>query len=386
MDRLEKTVEWRKKLVFVIVSLTAVTGLLSIGFAVERSPSIDDLAKLVNESEKKKLEVSRILKENKKAYDLLEKELAHERKTAGENLIKLHRAMAFRRLLSRQKITCDKIWWNAELAFRSAVEESLRRQTAYKIQMAELDRLERALERNLRELVDAETVFRKNLHRLVAMSREILKRRMTEKREIEEENESLRDFFQNRLTMQAPGFSDNSRSTEQQRPDPAKEMEERFEISKSSIPKEDSEKGRSGVLSKTLLLPVEEGIMESSMELKKSADSVPMVYSKGVFIRAKNGMPVRAVADGQVVYAGWFREFGRTVIIDHGNHYFSVIAYLGSVEVNEGSRVRQGDIIGEVGQTEILSESGIYFEWRHNGKPLDVKQWFALKNRERKGD
>lgn len=365
MDRLNR--ETALCLILAVFIGLQFTYCLPVCFALDpSSESIDDVAKLVNESEKKKLEVARVLKENKKAYDLLEKELADERRAASEDLIRLHRTIAFRRLLIQQKIAGDKIWWNAEMALRFAIEESLRRQTACAIQMAELERLEKLMERNLREMVDAEISFRKNLNRLIAVSKEILRRRALEKKDTEREEESLGRFFQNRSNEQLSKTADVSGSA-------------------SSRPVDSGVK-KKHISRRNLISPVEEGIVETGSELKKGADSMPLVYSKGVLIKAKDGMPVRAVADGHVVYSGWFREFGRTVIIDHGDHYFSVMAYLGSVKVNEGDSVKQGDIIGEVSHSEILGESGIYFEWRHNGKPLDVKQWFALKSIDKKGD
>jgi septal ring factor EnvC (AmiA/AmiB activator) len=333
--------------------------------------SIDDVAKLVNESERRKLEVARALRDNKKAYDELERELAKEKQASVDNLVRLHRVIAFRRLLSEQNITGNKVWWNAELALRSAIEESLRRQLACKMQMAELERLEKVLERNLRELADAEVTFRKNLQQLVSVSRKILRRQAMERdcQDSSTDYEAFASFFK-------------KRSGDESTKSPCKDTVCRD----TTVPSGGWQSNKLGRVSNPpLLLPVE-GIVETGVELKKSVDSIPLVYSKGVFIKARDGVPVRAVADGQVVYSGWFREFGRTVIIDHGDHYFSVTTYLGSVKVSEGDSVKQGDIIGEVARSEILGESGIYFEWRHNGKPLDVKRWFALKTSYGKGD
>jgi len=48
--------------------------------------------------------------------------------------------------------------------------------------------------------------------------------------------------------------------------------------------------------------------------------------AKGVFIRASQGQPVRAVAKGQVVYSDWMRGFGNLLILDHGENYLSIYA------------------------------------------------------------
>jgi murein DD-endopeptidase MepM/ murein hydrolase activator NlpD len=341
-----------------LIVLFFVIGVTVCGYSIsaygqssgQEEKAIDEVAKLVNESEKRKQEIARALRENKKAYEQLERELAYERQAATENVIRLQQVMAFRRLMAEQNINSGKAWWSAELALKSVIEDSIRRQAACKVQMAELDRLEKVLERNLREMVDAESSFRKNLQRLVSMSREILKRRAARSEDMlrPEEDNTLGSFF--------------GQVTQPQ-----------------SAPSRISQKPGK------LILPVD-GVVESTVDLKKGVDSTPLVYSKGVFIKAVEGTPVRAVADGRVMFAGWFREFGRTVIIDHGDHYFSVTAYLGSLKVNEGDQVVRGDVIGDVAQSEILGETGVYFEWRHNGKPLDVKQWFAFKTSEKKGE
>jgi len=338
-------------LCFVLVGVTVCSYFPAYGQSSAREEkAIDEVAKLVNESEKRKQEIARALRENKKAYEQLERELAYERQAATENVIRLQQVMAFRRLMAEQNINSGKAWWNAELALKSVIEDSIRRQTACKVQMAELERLEKVLERNLREMIDAELSFRKNLQRLVSMSREILKKRAANGENMfpTEEDNSLRSFF-------------------------------------GQIAQPQTSPSRITQKSGKLILPVD-GVVESTVDLKKGVDSTPLVYSKGVFIKAAERTPVRAVADGRVMFAGWFREFGRTVIIDHGDHYFSVTAYLGSLKVNEGDQVVRGDVIGDVAQSEILGEAGVYFEWRHNGKPLDVKQWFAFKTSEKKGE
>jgi len=98
-------------------------------------------------------------------------------------------------------------------------------------------------------------------------------------------------------------------------------------------------------------------------------------FRKGVEYDAPRGTPVRAVADGDVRYAGWFRGFGRLVILDHGDEYFSVSGHLSEMAVAVGDRVNTGDVIGEVGDTGSLTGSQLYFEIRRGGEPLDPGEW-----------
>lgn len=96
---------------------------------------------------------------------------------------------------------------------------------------------------------------------------------------------------------------------------------------------------------------------------------------KGVEFLAPLGSPVRAVAAGRVGFAGWFRGYGRLVILDHGDHYFTVSGHLDSIEVGVGDDVVTGQRIGSVGETGSLSGPRLYFEIRRGGRSLDPRQW-----------
>jgi len=98
---------------------------------------------------------------------------------------------------------------------------------------------------------------------------------------------------------------------------------------------------------------------------------------KGLFIRAETGEPVRAVADGRVVYADWLRGFGNLLILDHGQRYMSLYAYNDGLLRQVGDTVRSGDTIANVGQSGGAGESGLYFELRHDGRAFDPLQWVA---------
>ena len=100
---------------------------------------------------------------------------------------------------------------------------------------------------------------------------------------------------------------------------------------------------------------------------------------KGIFIRADNGSDVRAVADGKVVFSEWLRGFGNLLIIDHGNQYLSIYGNNESLLKQAGDAVRGGDTIAQVGATGGQPESGLYFELRHRGQPLDPLGWARLR-------
>jgi septal ring factor EnvC (AmiA/AmiB activator) len=99
------------------------------------------------------------------------------------------------------------------------------------------------------------------------------------------------------------------------------------------------------------------------------------VVRHGVEIEAERGAPVRAVADGRVLFAGWFRGYGQIVIIDHGERNLTVSGFLDEIAVGAGDAVRRGDAIGAVGDTGSLAGPGLYFEIRREGQPVDPAAW-----------
>ena len=97
---------------------------------------------------------------------------------------------------------------------------------------------------------------------------------------------------------------------------------------------------------------------------------------KGVFIRAKAGDKVKAVAAGRVAHADWLRGFGNLIIVDHGDTYMSLYANNETLLKRVGDMVTAHDVIAVVGSGPIMvKESGVYFEIRHEGSPLDPTKW-----------
>lgn len=103
------------------------------------------------------------------------------------------------------------------------------------------------------------------------------------------------------------------------------------------------------------------------------------VLWKGVFIRTSNGQAVKAVAAGQVVFADWLRGFGNLLIVDHGEGYMSLYGNNETLYKQVGDILRGGDTISAVGNSGGNEEFGLYFEIRHESKPLDPLKWIAKK-------
>jgi len=100
---------------------------------------------------------------------------------------------------------------------------------------------------------------------------------------------------------------------------------------------------------------------------------------KGLFIRAQVGSDIKAIAGGRVVFAEWMRGFGNLLIVDHGGSYLSIYGYNDAMLKQVGDSVRGGDSIATAGNSGGNPESGLYFEIRHQGQPIDPLKWVNLK-------
>lgn len=101
--------------------------------------------------------------------------------------------------------------------------------------------------------------------------------------------------------------------------------------------------------------------------------------ARGVFIRAPEGQPVRAIARGHVVYADWMRGFGNLLIVDHGENYLSIYANNESLLKELGDAVAPGEAIATTGSSGGNEQTGLYFEMRHLGRAFDPLSWVKLK-------
>ena len=93
--------------------------------------------------------------------------------------------------------------------------------------------------------------------------------------------------------------------------------------------------------------------------------------NKGLDITGKSGDPVLAAADGQVVYAGsGLRGYGNLIILKHNNTYLTAYAHNKALLVKEDQRVKKGEKIAEMGNTDA-DRVKLHFEVRRLGKPVD---------------
>lgn len=99
------------------------------------------------------------------------------------------------------------------------------------------------------------------------------------------------------------------------------------------------------------------------------------VRHAGWELAAPAGTPVRAVAVGSVVQAGWLRGYGQVVILAHADGFHSIYAHLASQRVVLGQSVPAQAVLGQVGDTGSWVGPGLYFELRAGGRAVDPQAW-----------
>jgi len=114
-----------------------------------------------------------------------------------------------------------------------------------------------------------------------------------------------------------------------------------------------------------------EGQVLTRFGLQRHPQFGTMVFRRGIEIEAREGEAVRAVSDGVVVYADWYKGYGKLIILDHGNGFYTLYGNLSQLDPSRGVRVSKGQVIGRAGETGSLRGAKLYFEVRKNGEAED---------------
>ena len=99
----------------------------------------------------------------------------------------------------------------------------------------------------------------------------------------------------------------------------------------------------------------------------------------GIDIKGKPGSEIRTVLGGIVTTITFIRGFGTTIIIDHGNGFYTVYSHVSKVEINEDIQVRGGDVIAYMGDSSSINGAQLHFEIWGQGKKLDPEKWLKKK-------
>jgi len=134
--------------------------------------------------------------------------------------------------------------------------------------------------------------------------------------------------------------------------------------------------GRAGTIVHALPLrwPVH-GPVKSGYGLRRSPWSGAPEHHEGIDIGSPPGTPVEAPAAGSVVEASSQGDFGKHVMLDHGNGVRSLYGHLKRLDVKVGQRVAKGQVIGLVGSTGRSTGPHLHYEVLMAGKPVDPSRF-----------
>lgn len=113
-----------------------------------------------------------------------------------------------------------------------------------------------------------------------------------------------------------------------------------------------------------------EAVLRHGYGLIENEDFRYRLSHKGHHYITKKDAEVKSIFNGQVSFVGDVEGYGRTIIVDHGDHYYSVYARLGRSLVQEGQAVNQSEVIAR-------ALENLYFEIRHFSDAVDPQQWIA---------
>lgn len=150
-----------------------------------------------------------------------------------------------------------------------------------------------------------------------------------------------------------------------------KEVDKREVITSPSGTGFSAQKGR-------LLWP-SEGKLVALFGRQKDPEFNTPIFKRGIEIQTPPGDDIRAVYSGSVVYSDWFKGYGKMLIINHGERYYSLYAHASEIFPKVGETVSAGQVIGKAGDTGSFKGPILYFEIRHRGEPLDPLSWLRKK-------
>lgn len=124
----------------------------------------------------------------------------------------------------------------------------------------------------------------------------------------------------------------------------------------------------------TLKAPVA-GVIARKFGIESSESHTWSLSHKGIRFAAPAGRAVHSVFPGKVAWTGDIPGLGQALVVDHGDHYYTVFANTEHILVKPGDEVRRDQVIGSSGEAPLEQGPGLYFEIRHFSEPYDPQLW-----------
>jgi murein hydrolase activator len=301
---------------------------------------------VVSEMQKKEAEALRMREslEQRKSYLARRAEALYRWQRSGSPLVIFNGDLSLSSLLKR------KYYLQRTVAFDREMVQSLTDQAAHQEMLAqELARKRRDVDDQRRDLAEVKQAVQKEAQK----KRELLASIREEK---ESRQRALKDLEQAAVRLQRMIEELSRRSAAKSKEAPA------------------SGDGLESMRGK-LDWPVKGQVVGGFGKTKHHEFSTE-VFRKGLEIEAPVGEEIRAVEKGKVVFADRFSGYGKMLIIDHGDRYYTVYAHLSDFLKKNGDSVRRGEAVALVGDSDSLAGSKLYFEMRKDGKSIDPAPWF----------
>jgi len=299
-----------------------------------------------------------------RALELREKAAAADFQTRQQQLAEI--LAALQRLSLRPPVTLASRSADANDAVRTAlvlrglVPELERRAERLKLEIAAYTRLKDAIRARRGSVADADSALGRERRALLSL----LEQKQALLRETEEEQAANKVRLE-ALTEEAQNLRDLLAKLRQDkaRPEPAPRTAALTEPEKGKIRSFAAARGK-------LTLPA-----AGTVSARFGAEEQLGEFSKGLVIAARPGAQAVAPYDGQVVFAGPFRGYGRILIIEHRDGYHSLIVGLARIDASAKQWVLAGEPVGIVGEHDSQGAQ-LYVEIRLNGRPIDPANWF----------
>ncbi len=116
--------------------------------------------------------------------------------------------------------------------------------------------------------------------------------------------------------------------------------------------------------------------ISSSFNLQRRHPVLDVVRPhEGTDYAAPPGSPIKAAGNGRVQFSGWKGGYGRTIVLKHGDNITTLYAHMSRIAegMKNGARVKQGQTIGYVGSSGMVTGPHLHYEFRVNGSPRNSR-------------
>lgn len=112
---------------------------------------------------------------------------------------------------------------------------------------------------------------------------------------------------------------------------------------------------------------------------KKSTKFDTYILNNGIEIKPSNSDRIKAIYDGEVVFADYFKGYGNLIIVQHAKNFYSVYGHCEKILKKKGDKVTEGETISTAGNSGSTSGKSLYLEIRKDLKPENPLKWLRNK-------